>query len=135
MNSELYTMPIEYYRSLAHKGKKGMKWGYNDGKKNGKRTAQGEEEKDYESEIDPESTGRTPEEQLAWEKEVDEAAEYGWFSEKEAKVVKQMSEDEYRSFMLGELDEYMKKLHDEQRAYELNRTNTRYGKKRMDRGH
>lgn len=27
------------YDYLAHGGKKGMKWGYNDGKKNGKRTA------------------------------------------------------------------------------------------------
>ena len=34
-------MPSKYYY-LAHAGKKGMKWGYNDGKKNGKRTAEGE---------------------------------------------------------------------------------------------
>lgn len=28
-----------YSDSLAHKGTKGMKWGYNDGERNGKRTA------------------------------------------------------------------------------------------------
>ena len=31
---------------LAHAGKKGMKWGFNDGKKNGKRTAEEEDTKD-----------------------------------------------------------------------------------------
>lgn len=29
-----------YRRTLSHSGKKGMKWGYNDGKPNGKRTAE-----------------------------------------------------------------------------------------------
>lgn len=33
-NRELYEV-----NALAHKGKKGMKWGYNDGKENGKRKA------------------------------------------------------------------------------------------------
>ena len=34
-----------YYVYLAHGGKKGMKWGYNDGKRNGKRVAGDEDER------------------------------------------------------------------------------------------
>lgn len=89
MNSELYTMPMEYYRSLAHKGKKGMKWGYNDGKRNGKRTAG--EDNEY---------GRTPEEQAKWEEDIDVyAAEYG-VSAEEAEKMKKMSEQEWNATYL-----------------------------------
>lgn len=37
--------PKQFYDHLSHAGKKGMKWGYNDGEPNGKRTA-GEEDKE-----------------------------------------------------------------------------------------
>lgn len=37
------------HNTLAHAGKPGMKWGYNDGQRNGKRTA--EEKKPWESDI------------------------------------------------------------------------------------
>lgn len=36
----------DHYGHLAHKGTKGMKWGYTDGVKNGKRTANEEDEED-----------------------------------------------------------------------------------------
>lgn len=35
----IYTSKADDKNSLSHKGAKGMKWGYNHGKKNGKRTA------------------------------------------------------------------------------------------------
>lgn len=36
----------DHYGHLAHKGVKGMKWGYTDGVKNGKRTADEDDEED-----------------------------------------------------------------------------------------
>lgn len=38
--------PKQFYDHLSHAGKKGMKWGYNDGEPNGKRTAGEEDEED-----------------------------------------------------------------------------------------
>lgn len=50
-----------YHPYLAHKGKKGMKWGYNDGKKNGKRTAGDEESMIFTKEGDKNHTYYTEE--------------------------------------------------------------------------
>lgn len=43
---------------LYHRGKKGMKWGYNDGKRNGKRTAGDHEEDNEAAELFVEENGR-----------------------------------------------------------------------------
>lgn len=39
---------IRYKNELSHKGIKGMKWGYNDGERNGKRTAETDENDGFE---------------------------------------------------------------------------------------
>ena len=39
MSYKITRIPEDHTDSLSHAGKKGMKWGYNDGETNGKRTA------------------------------------------------------------------------------------------------
>lgn len=51
--------PKQFYDHLSHAGKKGMKWGYNDGEPNGKRTALAWDEYEYEGEIYKKTEGNT----------------------------------------------------------------------------
>lgn len=120
--------------SLAHKGIKGMKWGYTDGKLNGKRTAK--------------EMGRTPEEQAEWERYVDRGVAMDIVSKEMAEMLKQMSVDEANTYIYGPLKDIdtLTKISDLQkerklneakyRARRLNRTNySVIYPNRKDRGH
>lgn len=49
MSYVITRIPEDDTKSLSHAGKKGMKWGYNDGKANGNRTAMEQTRADLES--------------------------------------------------------------------------------------